>query len=56
MYAMPRGKWLAALCLVPFAIFFIVFQIAPLAPSPEVGHVEVEPAPHPDAAPPSVGG
>jgi putative spermidine/putrescine transport system permease protein len=25
-----RGKWLAALCLVPFAVFFIVFQIAPL--------------------------
>lgn len=34
----------------------VVFQIAPLAPSPEAGHVEVEPAPHPDAAPPSVGG
>nr|BFE95076.1 ABC transporter permease subunit [Pseudomonas brassicacearum subsp. brassicacearum] len=30
MNAMTRGKWLAALCLVPFAIFFIVFQIAPL--------------------------
>jgi len=26
-----RGKWLAILCLVPFALFFIVFQIAPLA-------------------------
>ncbi|MDB5981810.1 MAG: transporter permease [Pseudomonas sp.] len=26
-----RGKWLAALWLVPFAVFFIVFQIAPLA-------------------------
>lgn len=25
-----RGKWLAALCLVPFVVFFIVFQIAPL--------------------------
>jgi putative spermidine/putrescine transport system permease protein len=25
-----RGKWLAALWLVPFAVFFIVFQIAPL--------------------------
>ncbi|MEB0042352.1 MULTISPECIES: ABC transporter permease subunit [unclassified Pseudomonas] len=25
-----RGKWLAVLCLVPFAVFFIVFQIAPL--------------------------
>jgi putative monooxygenase len=34
----------------------VVFQIAPLAPSPEEGHVEVEPPPHPDAAPPSVGG
>ena len=28
---MTRGKWLAALCLVPFALFFIVFEIAPLA-------------------------
>ena len=27
---MIRGKWLAVLCLVPFAVFFIVFQIAPL--------------------------
>jgi putative spermidine/putrescine transport system permease protein len=27
---MNRGKWLAALCLVPFALFFIVFEIAPL--------------------------
>ena len=27
---MTRGKWLAVLCLVPFAVFFIVFQIAPL--------------------------
>ncbi len=27
---MSRGKWLALLCLVPFAIFFFVFQIAPL--------------------------
>jgi putative spermidine/putrescine transport system permease protein len=26
-----RGKWLALLCLVPFAVFFIAFQIAPLA-------------------------
>ena len=25
-----RGKWLAALCLLPFALFFIAFQIAPL--------------------------
>lgn len=27
---MTRGKRLAVLCLVPFAVFFIVFQIAPL--------------------------
>ncbi|NMY39464.1 MULTISPECIES: ABC transporter permease subunit [unclassified Pseudomonas] len=27
---MSRGKWLALLCLLPFAVFFIVFQIAPL--------------------------
>ncbi|MQU62821.1 ABC transporter permease subunit [Pseudomonas sp. FSL R10-1350] len=27
---MTRGKWLALLCLTPFAIVFIVFQIAPL--------------------------
>jgi putative spermidine/putrescine transport system permease protein len=26
-----RGKWLGLLCLLPFAIFFIAFQIAPLA-------------------------
>jgi putative spermidine/putrescine transport system permease protein len=26
-----RGKWLGLLCLVPFAVFFIAFQIAPLA-------------------------
>jgi putative spermidine/putrescine transport system permease protein len=25
-----RGKWLGLLCLLPFAIFFIIFQIAPL--------------------------
>lgn len=25
-----RGQWLAALCLVPFAVFFILFQLAPL--------------------------
>lgn len=31
MNSITRGKWLAALCLVPFAVFFIVFQIAPLA-------------------------
>nr|WP_223444856.1 ABC transporter permease subunit [Pseudomonas sp. BF-R-19] len=30
MNTMSRSKWLAALCLVPFALFFIVFEIAPL--------------------------
>lgn len=25
-----RGKWLSLLCLLPFALFFFVFQIAPL--------------------------
>ncbi|MCI3946642.1 putative polyamine ABC transporter, permease protein [Pseudomonas syringae] len=30
MTRFSRGKWLALLCLVPFALFFIVFQIAPL--------------------------
>ena len=30
MTTFTRGKWLALLCLVPFALFFIVFQIAPL--------------------------
>jgi putative spermidine/putrescine transport system permease protein len=28
--AMTRGKWMAALCLIPFALFFFVFQLAPL--------------------------
>ncbi|WP_177411605.1 ABC transporter permease [Pseudomonas sp. PSB11] len=27
---MTRGKWMAALCLIPFALFFFVFQLAPL--------------------------
>lgn len=31
MNSIKRGKWLALLCLVPFAVFFIIFQIAPLA-------------------------
>ncbi|RJX76909.1 ABC transporter permease subunit [Pseudomonas sp. LS-2] len=31
MNSQSRGKWLGLLCLVPFAIFFIAFQIAPLA-------------------------
>jgi len=29
--ARPKGRYLALLCLLPFAVFFIVFQIAPLA-------------------------
>jgi putative spermidine/putrescine transport system permease protein len=28
--AVFRGKWLALLCLLPFAVFFFAFQIAPL--------------------------
>lgn len=35
---------------------FAVFHIAPLAPSPELGHVDTEPVAAPDAAPPRVGG
>ena len=31
MNSQSRGKWLALFCLVPFAVFFIAFQIAPLA-------------------------
>lgn len=31
MNSQRRGKWLGLLCLVPFAVFFIAFQIAPLA-------------------------
>lgn len=30
MNFMTRGRWLATLCLVPFVLFFIVFEIAPL--------------------------
>lgn len=30
MNPLSRGKWLGLLCLLPFAVFFIVFQIAPL--------------------------
>lgn len=30
MNASHRGRWLALLCLLPFALFFILFQIAPL--------------------------
>lgn len=35
---------------------FAVYHIAPLAPSPGQGHVDLEPAPVPDAVPPQVGG
>ena len=31
MKASHRGRYLALLCLLPFAVFFIIFQIAPLA-------------------------
>ncbi|MFS0826157.1 ABC transporter permease [Pseudomonas phoenicis] len=31
MSARPSGRYLALLCLLPFAVFFVVFQIAPLA-------------------------
>lgn len=31
MNASQRGRYLALLCLLPFAVFFVVFQIAPLA-------------------------
>ncbi len=31
MNSVTRGKWLALLCLLPFTVFFIAFQIAPLA-------------------------
>ncbi|MFK3775186.1 ABC transporter permease [Pseudomonas sp. NPDC089406] len=31
MSSKPRGRYLALLCLLPFAVFFIIFQIAPLA-------------------------
>ncbi len=30
MRAVLRGKWLALLCLLPFAVFFFAFQVAPL--------------------------
>lgn len=33
---------------------FFVFHVSPLAPSPEVGHVETEQMPYPDAAPPKI--
>ncbi|NGE17134.1 ABC transporter permease, partial [Escherichia coli] len=28
---MNRSRYLALLCLLPFAVFFVIFQIAPLA-------------------------
>lgn len=31
MNASHRGRYLALLCLLPFAMFFIIFQVAPLA-------------------------
>ncbi|WP_236179176.1 ABC transporter permease [Pseudomonas mosselii] len=31
MNANHRGRYLALLCLLPFAVFFIIFQVAPLA-------------------------
>jgi len=34
---------------------FLVFQICPLAPRPELGHVDTEPPRHPEAALPQVG-
>ncbi|HET9142515.1 cupin domain-containing protein [Actinophytocola sp.] len=33
-----------------------VFQLAPLAPRPELGHVDTEPQPNPDSPHPEVGG
>ncbi len=30
MNSTKQGKWLALLCLLPFALFFVAFQIAPL--------------------------
>lgn len=34
----------------------VVFQLCPLAPRPELGHVDVEELPNPDAPGPQVGG
>lgn len=33
----------------------LIFTIAPLAPRPELGHVDTEPVPHPEAGVPRVG-
>ncbi|PZG18734.1 cupin domain-containing protein [Nonomuraea aridisoli] len=35
---------------------FIVFHLGPLAPRPELGHVDTEPLPYPDEPVPRVGG
>ncbi|QPP08941.1 cupin domain-containing protein [Streptomyces bathyalis] len=35
---------------------FLVYHISPLAPRPELGHVDTEPVPNPDSQPPRVGG
>ena len=31
MNSSRRGRYLALLCLLPFAVFFVIFQVAPLA-------------------------
>ncbi|MGP4046387.1 cupin domain-containing protein [Streptomyces sp. 2A115] len=38
------------------ARMFAVYHISPLAPSPDQGHVDLEPVPAPDDIPPQVGG
>ncbi|WP_181763849.1 cupin domain-containing protein [Streptomyces albidus (ex Kaewkla and Franco 2022)] len=35
---------------------FLVYHISPLAPRPELGHVDTEKPPNPDSEPPQVGG
>jgi putative monooxygenase len=35
---------------------FLVYHISPLAPKPELGHVDTEHVPNPDSRPPQVGG
>jgi putative monooxygenase len=34
---------------------FVVFHLSPLAPRPDLGHVDTEPLPHPDEITPKVG-
>jgi putative monooxygenase len=34
---------------------FVVFHLSPLAPRPDLGHVDTEPLPHPDEIAPKVG-